>query len=760
MIILDVGRSMSERTSTIEDSKKAISMFVQIKMTYTPKDEIGLLLVGTKDSSNTLNEEYPDEYQNITIAHPINTTDLDLYRIIEAIGPEGEEGDLIESILVAMDMLAQRTGTKKYRRRIFLFTDAGNPIKFHENPSKANMKTMAAILEAIKDKEVELDIIGVNFKDIDEEDENDNDNDNDASSKKQEKKLTLKEGNEQFLREKIIAPLDNKGHIIQVNDALANMSFFRSRSVAQRSAFRGCLDVAPNLKIPVWAFTKSYEMKFPTLKKQSAIALRGDEPGQCKIKPQRTYFRVDEPDVEVPDDKLVKAYRYGKSLIPFNTIDESSLKSSYDKCLKVLGFTEAAKVPRHHYMATCVCFVAKPEDNSAGAALSAFIHALAEMERVAIVRYVSRSNASPQLGFLAPYMKSDYECLYFNSLPFVEDLRQYPFRSFEKIKVSDSQLKAAESFINAFDLMVAEEDEDGDKIEALKISQTFNPVLQHYYQCLQFRALHPKDPLPTLDPQIAKYCLPEENPDSFLFKLVERNTHQIQEFAKSFPLKKIEKKTREKRKYWFATTDKSDEINLDSYIVTGGKDEENEEVEYAGVAKRLKTGDDINLDSIFKRGTSSVSTVNPVQDFTDMLNRKDEDLVEKAIMEMIQVVNKLLQESIGDQYFQKALDCINSLRSGCIKEDETNRFNDFIKQLKTKGVQQHQSKQGNQKHAQFWDLLRSNKVTLISEDESSDSTVSAEDANAFLVSEEPEEVVETQEAPGGTEEEDLFDMLE
>ena len=37
--------------------------------------------------------------------------------------------------------------------------------------------------------------------------------------------------------------------------------------------------------------------------------------------------------------------------------------------------------------------------------------------------YVKRQNSAPKLGILIPEVTSEYECLYFNQLPFAEDVR-------------------------------------------------------------------------------------------------------------------------------------------------------------------------------------------------------------------------------------------------------------------------------------------------------------------------------------------------
>jgi len=62
-----------------------------------------------------------------------------------------------------------------------------------------------------------------------------------------------------------------------VTQAIEMMSYFRSKSVLQRTSFRGFFEVSQFVKIPVWAFKKTAEMKFPSLAKVSKVAQ------ECKL---------------------------------------------------------------------------------------------------------------------------------------------------------------------------------------------------------------------------------------------------------------------------------------------------------------------------------------------------------------------------------------------------------------------------------------------------------------------------------------------
>jgi ATP-dependent DNA helicase 2 subunit 2 len=77
-------------------------------------------------------------------------------------------------------------------------------------------------------------------------------------------------------------------------------------------------------------------------------------------------------------------------------------------------------------MGSVDAIVADPDDEQSCLALSAFIHALYELDQVMIVRYVKRANAQPLVGFLSPAIGNDVELLYFSQLPFNEDIRYSP----------------------------------------------------------------------------------------------------------------------------------------------------------------------------------------------------------------------------------------------------------------------------------------------------------------------------------------------
>lgn len=705
VIVLDIGRTMSQvrnNTAPLEGAAKAVNLLVQQKLLFGKNDEVGVVLLGTRETENALME---DGYSNITVLRDIAPPDLDLLRKLEKIEPEGQEGDLLDALIVALDLLMKRQQVdpkKKYQKRLFLVSDAGMPI---------NKDDVAVVVDQFSRMDAKLNIIGIDFKEEEEESEQGGavDCERNVSDVKME--------NEELLRD---MAKQVGGVIVAVNQALDMMSYFRSKGVLQRSTFRGLLQIGRHLHIPVWSFIKTMEQKFPLLRKISTVAQEAANPGNMNVVLERSYHSITEPDVEIPTDERVKGYKYGKTLVPFSKIDESALKYSADACMKIIGFTQSHTVPRHHFMGNVECIVPNPSDQAAGTALSALIHALAETDSVAIIRYVKRNKSVPHLGVLSPHIKADYECLFYNALPFSEDIRQFSFASLapERIRKSfvptKEQNDATEQLIRSLDLTEAAEDEEGNRMEALKPKHTYNPVLQRFYQCVQHRALHPNTPLPKLDPLVERYV----NPDEELFH---KAAASIKNFQDEFPLMKSEdKKEKTERIYWKDSL--ANQIKLDSYVPDPSK-KRKIEGEYGG----------LSLESLISSGVSKVGSIHPVDDFKEMLARRDVDLVDTAIQGLEKIITELVNNSVLDQLYPKALDCMIALRAGCVQEEEPAAYNSFLKELR--GYYE------GKRRDDFWQQIAKKGLTLIHNDESEDSVVTVEEAQEFFHSKKKDEPI-------------------
>ena len=256
-----------------------------------------------------------------------------------------------------------------------------------------------------------------------------------------------------------------------------------------------------------------------------------------------------------------------------------------------------------------------------------------------------------------------------------------------------------------------------DAYEALKISETFSPVLQYFYQCLIHRAFNDDTQLPPLDPLIANYVRPDK-------KLFDKVKMYIDNLAKQFPLKEQEVKEEKEKVFWRNVYEQEAKNVEDKMVV----EEEQKAEKTDGDKEKFITFED-------EERVRNISTNKPVQDFKKMINDKKEDLASSAVTQMVELIKNLIKQSFQGNQYDKAIECLEELRKGCIQEDEVPAFNDFLREL------QRDFSKG--KYGPFWDKVVFfasleltcitkvvlNAITLISKRENKKSAVEEDEAN-------------------------------
>jgi ATP-dependent DNA helicase 2 subunit 2 len=672
----------------------------------------------------------------VTVLRDFCAPDLALLRVLADEVPSGGAAvDILDAVIVAMDLFVKH-GDAKANKRIFLVTDAGSP---------CDAAGLDQVVAKFNEMDCKLNVIGVDFAAADADAEQLLDADDDAgvpavtvtrpdAAATTDGRSATKRANEQLLRSVCSRVA---GAVWPVHSALEILAQMRSRAVLQRSSCRPILELASDVKFPVHLYVKTTEQKFPSLQKVSLVALEaaaGDEgapPTAARVKLQRTYYSVADPDTPVSDEHQIKAYKYGKNLVPFSAVHEQQMKYAAPKCLQLLGTFPAERVPRWYHMRSVEMVVPAPGDKYAPQALAAFAHALSETAHVAVCRYVRMNNKEPKLVALAPEIVDGELVLLLTVLPFVESVREYQFPCIDaygahtpaRFKPSDEQHAAMRALIEGLDLMTAATDDDGARCEAFVPELVYNPVLQYFYQCVQHRALHPSEPLPAPSAEIIEQVKPPASLDAAREVACAR-------VAAAFPLERVEAKQAKKRDAWqagLATTD----VQLDSYLHADKRPQSAATTSGAGAGAASSGSSSlfapVTLDSMARaNGVESINTVTPVADFEAMLRRRDVDLVSKAVHEMCAYIEQAVEQSLGSQYYSKALECVQALRRGCkgpsIEESET--FNHWLRHVRAKWE--------NGAKNDFWQLLVSCNITLLHEEEADDTTVTKAEALAFL----------------------------
>ena len=134
----------------------------------------------------------------------------------------------------------------------------------------------------------------------------------------------------------------------------------------------------------------------------------------------RVYCLVDDAEqTPIAVDQKIKGYQYGKQLVfaffcyiiqvPVSSLDEKLLVREEEKCLKLLGFANRAKIPRHHFMGG-VDMLIPTQDKANTTAFSSLIRGMHETDKVMLCRFLPRNNGVPHIAILTP--RNDFKRVY------------------------------------------------------------------------------------------------------------------------------------------------------------------------------------------------------------------------------------------------------------------------------------------------------------------------------------------------------------
>ncbi|KAF0411993.1 SPOC domain-like protein [Gigaspora margarita] len=719
--IIDVGPTMwqVERkpgVTGLDLARKAVLIMLEAKViTGLKSDVTSLLLFGTDDTNNYMNDQ-TGGYEHVTTLYPIEQPSMSILRTVNNNLPHGKvKGDAFDALIVALGMIDLHCRNLKFKKKIYLLTDGESPI---------NSSDFDAVLRQINESNVELNILGIGFDDPE-------------AGFSEENKSEVKRQSETFFN-KIVSKCP-QATIFSMEETLKQLSKPHIRTVRPIPLFKGALTLndtkmssQTSLSINVEMYSRTTKVRPLKSTKYSALAEATTtiHNKTSEVNMSRTYtISVVDNDkneaVEVPREELNKAYSLGKTLIPVNEADEEVFTMVTTKSMEVVGFVKSNEFKREYLMSAVAAVVPQTNNLTMAQRLSALIHALYEKDSFAIVRYVKKNDDPPKLGILIPYIRAPKECLYFCRIPFKEDCHHFTFPSFDRVVSksgkeltnhnylpNDEMLEKMDRFIDGMDLMSAAKDE-GNAKEYLKVKECFNPVIVQTKKATCHRALYPDDPLLQPDQEMIAQT-------QFLPSLIQKNLGLANDMRTLFNIKKVNKEKGKTGKRRFADANKpsSQELSLEEIL---NKPEEHKN------GKRVKSGDGNITDALIQHEVvREVGTIDPISNFQAMIANRQDDLVSTAVEQMSVTILHFVKTSFAEGLYPKALECLKILRQACAKENETSKFNNFLKELKTTCFEAQPSK------TDFWDLIVREKITLINRDEASDSTMSIQEAEEFL----------------------------
>ena len=712
VVILDVSASMA---ASMETAKHIASNLVQQKMIFSAKDEVGLIFAGTNGTLNRLNAAVATDYCGITVVRPIMSPNADFMKPLDAAGPEGGNADILECLVVAADLIHERTADKRYNKRIFLISNAAGIVKRKEH--------LGAILDGMKTKGIALVVIGMEFTTTEET----------ATSDDDWSKFPNKSQNERVLFF-ACSQLGSGSVVVPVADAVEALSALRKKNIPQRTISRCMLTIGP-ISFAVRVFVKSLVQSFPSLHRTTA---KGD------FLVEKRHFSVQAPDRELDASERVKAFRYGKSFVPFSEVDEAQFKFDAQRSMQCLAFVPLEQVPMHLLMGSCKAVAPMPMDTVGAKALTAFIHGMVHLQRGMLVRYVWRENTDPVVGVCFPCAKPTNAVLYFVPLPFAEDIRHFSFSHLAGLRVSAEESAAVEEVVRTMSV-------DG----LIEPKRTFNPANQHFYHSVRERFLHPGAPLPPLPQALKKSSCAWGEKGNVLEDALAASRPSRKRLRELFPPDSSEKSGDDSKAkvFWFAKGGAAVNSGGDPMGASPAKPKCSPETGATTTPGGSGGGSPLSYSLAITRADAPVdhvSTVDPVSSFMALIKFKGEDKVNRAIFEMGDVIVHLIRESIGEQQYRRCDECVEALRKVCVEEGEPRAFNNFLLGLML-------TVRGSA-HDGFWTgHIVARNILPITKRECEESDVTDEDAGAFLHEKKVVMAPALDEPPEG---EDLFEQLE
>jgi len=706
--IVDLGESMGDcHNGRVESDLDWAMRFVWDKISTTVAASrktwnVGVLGLRTDETNNALQAD--DGYENISVLQelgPMNMTDLQALR--PKIKPSSTtEGDSISAIVVAVDMIAKVTKKLKFKRKIYLVTDAEAPVDGDDFDD---------IAAKIKDTGIELTILGVDFDDAE-------------VGVKEEDKSYHKALNEKLLRE-LTEKCD--GQFGTMEEAVSFLDVPRLKSTRPYKTYDGPLTLGDPevhhdaMSISVERYFKVHKAAIPPA---SRVVIK-DEPSGSEAEPMegveatniefaavknaRTY-KVNDPDApggkrDVEFESLAKGYQYGSTAVHISEAEFNITKIETTRGFSIVGFIQQDKYEPFLNMGEAGLTVAQKHNDAAALKLSSFIHALHELESYAVARLVTKDGKEPALVLLAPHIDIGFECLYDIPLPFAEDVRNYKFPPLDKVVTLTGQTlsehkqllpstelqEVMDDFVDSMDISTWELDDDGERTqEYAPVEDVFCPPLHRINQVVRHRAIHTDQPVPPVPEILLKYSQPPAD-------IVEKARSRLEDLIETACVKKVPPKARGKR-------DRAD--------------------------RGVKPISGLDIAALLAQDPSrkKLDPANAVPGFKQMIEASETmSQVEDAAKQMGIVIRDLITDSLGNNEYDQAMEDLGVFRAQMIEMEEPDFYNTFIADLKMRLLS---GELGGDRRELWWQM-KGAKIGLIDETQSEQSKVTMQEAIEF-----------------------------
>ncbi|KAJ6626980.1 ku80-like protein [Mycena sp. CBHHK59/15] len=452
---------------------------------------------------------------------------------------------------------------------------------------------------------------------------------------------------------------------------------------------------------------------------------------------------------QVDKEELVRGFKYGTTYVPCPDGQFGRLPTK--KGMDICGFFPAKNFRRELSLGEVQYVWGDPAQPAQQVAISSIAQAMDEKNVMAIAKWVSKDGMDAKMGVLAPSTAGGVDCLLWAQMPFADDVRKYTFASLDNLvskkgevlkehafMPTEAQLEAMDNFVDAMDLMDAgEKDEEGNRAPWFDPLQSYNPAIHRTKQA-QFHGAVVSDlatnPMPPPHPELLKYFEPPR-------RVLKRAREAIAECKTEFKVKQVPKRVAKARKdgHVHARDDEDDMLLLDKQglvrVQSALQSQSQIQVTTSpvgkGKAKATNPDDSATEDGSdyedltaakpkpstpppVKNGHNPLPTparslspeidparapgriignTRPLDDFKANIARGD--VVSKAVEDLGVVITEIVMRPFASRRYMELMECLETLRDTCLKEDEVDAWNNFLEGLRDKCL----SEPGNR---QFW----------------------------------------------------------
>ncbi|XP_011142265.1 X-ray repair cross-complementing protein 5-like isoform X1 [Harpegnathos saltator] len=479
LINIGVTRHGTQSNSSLLDKEKFIlKHIIQKKIFLHPKDEVGIVLMGSDSSEN----DSVTGMDNIRELSNMQFGNWNLIESIDKLQNTKQSSSWMEGIYAAVEYIKHEC-LDNSERKIMLLSD------FNEEEDIVSQFEVDDIIKTLNSENIFLIAIGKRqLNNIDE--------DSYTSSEALLKKV-LEKGNGQYST---------------FEHAMSEVRFYKQSSTKPKP-WRCDMELG-DFCIPIAGISKVMnEPMLPKMKKIAKTTAADLTEKETLIKniPQWT----DKDRIIHTKEDMSYGYMYGsKPIFVSDDCEQSMIPKTSEKCYKIHGFTARENVPMEYWLSDGT-YVIIPADESVSAPFYSLVKAMVEKNVVAIIEKVYRKNTEANMAALFPSVDDPNEpwCLIEIGLPFERDygaIAQHPLKFMMK-QLSQEQSNAVDDLLTSLELPEdADEDStvDGDKYLPGCMP---NPGAQRMWDVLAARALHPDQPLPPITEDVKNLL---EQPES------------------------------------------------------------------------------------------------------------------------------------------------------------------------------------------------------------------------------------------------------